>query len=92
MYKLSCRLEPDLEGLNKLLSVRSWTVCSRERSDVLLCMCGRHIHEFVGLDKLYELSSGIESDREGVPELLVLQWWTIFSHVGSDSMRCLFDG
>ncbi len=49
-------------------------------------LCGRQVLEFVGLQRLHELSSGIEPDRDGRDELLVLQWWTVFSRVGSESL------
>ena len=41
---------------------------------------------------MYELPSGIESDGDGVDELLVLQWRTVFIGVGSDPLRCVCAG
>ena len=92
LCELCCRVEPDVEGLNKLLSVRSRTVCIGERIAALHSVRGRHVLELVGLDELYELSSGIESDGDGINELLVLQWRTIFSGVGIDPLRCMCAG
>ena len=89
---MCCRVEPDVERLDKLLSVRSRTVCLGERIAALHSVCGRQVYELVGVDELYELSSGIESDGDGVNELLVLQWRTVFSGVGSDPLRCVCAG
>ena len=92
LCELCCRVEPDVERLDKLRFVRSRTVCMGERSIALHSVCGRHVLELVGVDELYELSSGIESDGDGINELLVLQWRTIFSGVGSDPLRCMCAG
>ena len=92
LCELCCRVEPDVERLDKLLSVRSRTLLSVGRSDAMCCVCGGYVLELVGLDLLHELSSGVESDGDGVNELLVLQWRTIFSHVGIGSLRCVCAG
>ena len=41
---------------------------------------------------MHELSSGVESDRDGLDELRFLQWRKIFSGVRSDPLRCMCDG
>ena len=92
LRELSCGLEPDVEGLNKLFIVRCRTVCRRDRSDAMHGMCSGQVLECVGFDRLHELSSGIEPDCDCLNDLLFLQCWKVFSRVRIKSLQRLFDG